>query len=112
MALNEDEQRIERQRAADRVSAFLDEHAKIGDNSDRSEIYRLNDNRLAADDLRLLVQAAPSLPPKWSDVPTAPLVHLVLLNGVCMLATRSEERAKREADRHAGAIMHTVGVQP
>lgn len=112
MALNDDEQREARQRAADRVSAFLDEREKTDDGSQREEIYRLNDHRLTMADLRLLVQAAPPLPPKWSAPLADPLVHLVLSQGLCVLATWSEQRATREAAKIPGAVMHTIGVQP
>lgn len=71
------EESAERQRAADRVSAFLDEREKTDDGSQREEIYRLNDHRLTMSDLRLLTQAAPPLPPKHSD----PEVYIVQETG-------------------------------
>lgn len=119
MALNDDEQREARQRAADRVASYLDRREKIdavdrpeGDTSQLVIDASIGSTTLLASDLRLLVQAAPPLPPKWSAPLADPLVRLVLSQGLCVLATRSEQRAAREAAKIPGAVMHTIGVQP
>jgi hypothetical protein len=85
MALNDDEQREARQRAADRVSAYLDRREKI-DALDRPAgatgslviDSSLGSVTLLAADLRLLVQAAPPLPPKWSGILADPTLHVVV----------------------------------
>lgn len=60
----------DRQRAADRVSEFLVQHDQIHSedkSADRiTAIAHTKHVVLNASDLRLLVQAAPPLPPKWS----------------------------------------------
>lgn len=105
-----DEHRERRQRAADRVAAFLEQRAKTDDGSSRAEIYRLNHHRLLVDDLRLLIEAAPVLPPKWSGVLTDPIMHVVIdENGVVLLVTRDEERANRTA-RESDASVTSVAV--
>lgn len=95
------EETSERQRAADRVSAFLDERDKIDDGSSRDEVYRLNSTRLLVADLRKLVEAAPVLPPKWSAPLADPQVHIVQQSG----------EAWTEAAIHAREVLNVLEAQ-
>lgn len=78
----------ERQRAADRVTDYLDRRERL-DALDRPEGVAPSDVvtstfgsvALLASDLRLLVEAAPSLPPKWSAPLADPQVHIVQQGG-------------------------------
>lgn len=99
------EESTDRQRAADRVSAFLNAHGSIDDNSSREEICRVNHETLFTADLRLLVQAAPALPPKWSGLLADPVVHVVIDgDGVVLLATRDEQRAMKTAEESDASV--------
>lgn len=83
-----DEQRVARQRAADRVAAYLDRREKV-DAVDRPAGATgslvvdgsLGSATLLAADLRLLVQAAPTLPPKWSGLTADLRVYFVQETG-------------------------------
>jgi broad specificity phosphatase PhoE len=65
-AISSEENSAKRQRAADRVSAFAEKFAKV----EKEKIDLIDDyttgETLLLSDLRLLVEAAPVLPPKWS----------------------------------------------
>jgi hypothetical protein len=83
-----DEQRIARQRAADRVNAYLERWEKVaavdrpkGLRDDAVVDGSLGSVALAVADLRLLVQAAPTLPPKWSALTADPEVYFVQETG-------------------------------
>lgn len=79
---------VERQRAADRVTDYLDRRERL-DALDRPEGVEASDVvtstfgsvALLVSDLRLLVEAAPSLPPKWSAPLADPQVHIVQQGG-------------------------------
>jgi hypothetical protein len=84
----DDEQREARQRAADRVSAYLERWEKVaavdrpkGLRDDAVVDGSLGSVALAVADLRLLVQAAPPLPPKWSGLTADPTVYIVQETG-------------------------------
>lgn len=114
-----DEQRVARQRAADRVAAYLDRREKV-DAVDRPAGATgslvidgsLGSATLLAADLRLLVQAAPTLPPKWSGPLADSVMHVVLdAGGDVLLATRDEERAQQMARRRDGASVTSVVME-
>jgi hypothetical protein len=103
-----DEQRVARQRAADRVAAYLDRREKV-DAVDRPAGATgslvvdgsLGPATLLAADLRLLVQAAPTLPPKWSGLTADPYIYFVQETG----------NDRTDALIHAREVLNMLGSQ-
>lgn len=111
-----DEERTERQRAADRVSKFLDQHEQLhGEDVSGDRITAIAHTEhvpLNASDLRLLVQAAPSLPPKWSAPLASDVVYLATGDGgeSVALASLSEVNVKAYAKDHPGYSVTAVAL--